>query len=756
MSISRSFPSPKKIAIIGSYTPRQCGIATFTSDLRAALNQAYPNREHFVVAVTDSGQRYDYPPEVRFEIRQQEIADYEACAEFLNREKIDLVCVQHEYGIYGGPAGRHLLRLLSKLNVPVVATLHTILEHPNEDQFCVMGTIADVCESVVVMSRHGADILQRQYDICPHKIEFIHHGVPEPRPSPSVNLAESLSLEGKQIILTFGLLSPDKGIEVAIDAMPAILNACPDAHYLVVGATHPHVRSHSGEAYRESLMERAIGLGVQDHISFHNRFVSLDELVDFLSIADLYITPYHNMQQITSGTLAYALGSGCAIISTPYWYAQELLAEDRGVIVPRQCASAISDEAISLLVNEDKRMAMRKRALRYSDGMSWPSVATRYGTLFQIAAGISSPISDSRREFRIRGDWPPLSLDHVRRLTDDTGIIQHALYDVPNRSEGYCTDDNARAMILALEVRRLYPSAAVDGMINVYLSFLAHALNRENGRFRNFMSYDRQWLEGAGSEDCHGRALWALGTAVKHLGHAGGGKLAKQLFQESHGACLAFTSPRAWAYAIFGHDQLGLDCHRELAQVLCERLYDLLLRTRSPSWNWFEDSLTYCNARLPQALILAGQWDNRPEIVQAGLDSLEWLTFIQSDLGGRIEPVGSSRAFRRGETKPRFDQQPVEVASTVSAYLTAWRVTKDPVWMRRAEAGFEWFVGDNFLGLPLTDLKTGGCFDGLHPDRVNQNQGAESTLSLQMARTELLLSEQPAISPPGLRSLEAK
>ena len=373
----------RRIAILGNHLPRQCGIATFTTDLSGAIAAEVSNADCFVVAMNDAGKRYAYPPRVRFEVAESDIASYRIAADFLNANKIDVVSVQHEYGIFGGKAGDYLLTLLRKLRMPIVTTLHTVLGEPDSMQRRAMNEIARLSERLVVMSAHGAALLRNVHGVPEHKIDIIPHGIP------SVPLAgrskKELGIEGKSMILTFGLLSPDKGIEYVIDALPAILARYPDTVYVVLGATHPHVKERYGENYRESLERQAQRLGVESSIIFHNRFVSRGELVKFLSAADIYVTPYLKPEQSTSGTLAYAVGSGKAVISTPYLYARELLADGRGILVPWRDSQTIARAVVDLLSNDAKRLALCARAAAYGRSMVWPAVARRYVQSFDRA-----------------------------------------------------------------------------------------------------------------------------------------------------------------------------------------------------------------------------------------------------------------------------------------------------------------------------------------------------------------------------------
>jgi len=749
-------PTINRIAFVGNYLPRQCGIATFTTDLCEAIAAEYTETTCIALPVNDIEAGYAYPRRVRFELTEKDIDSYRRAADFLNINNIDLVCLQHEYGIFGGPAGSHILALLRELRMPIVTTLHTILRDPDPDQRRVLEQVAALSDRLVVMSERGAEFLQEVYHVRPEKIDFIPHGIPDlPFVDPSFH-KDLFGVEGKTVLLSFGLLSANKGIETVISALPAIVARYPHVVYIILGATHPHVKRLEGETYRLSLQWLAQEKGVEGHVIFYNRFVSLEELVEFISAADIYITPYLNPAQITSGTLAYTLGAGKAVISTPYWYAEEMLAEGRGALVPFSDPAALAEQVINLLENEAKRHAMRKRAYLFGRAMIWPQVARRYMESFDRARAerwhFTSPGFTAKSLDKYPGALPPLKLDHLRHMTDETGMLQHAIFTVPNYREGYATDDNARALMVSALLEALGSGAALD-LASRYLAFIWYAFNTETGRFRNFMDYQRHWLEEGGSDDSHGRALWALGTVLSRSNTPALHSMAGQMFQQALPGILNTTSPRAWAFALIGiHEYLQrLAGDRRASQIreeLAGRLLTLYHSHRSDEWRWYEDRLTYCNAALPHALLMCGQSIPNTAMTEAGLESLNWLADLQHTDGdeGHFVPIGSNGFYQQGGERAQFDQQPVEAQAMVSACLEAYRITCDKRWRREARRAFEWFLGRNDLNLPIYDPKTGGCRDGLHPDRPNENQGAESTLAFLHALLELRLAENTLLS----------
>jgi len=735
-----------RIAFLGNHLPRQCGIATFTTDLNDAIGTAFPRLDRIVVAMNDGGHRYAYPPQVRFELSDHDSDAYLRAADFLNVNTVDVLSVQHEYGIFGGKAGSHLLALLREVRMPVVSTLHTILGQPHDSQRKVMEELARLSERLVVMSEHGAALLRETYGVDASKIDVIPHGTPVVPPAEEAK--ERLGVQGRPVLLTFGLLSPDKGIEYVLDALPQILSRSPDAIYIVVGATHPHVRAHSGETYRLGLESRSRERGVEGSVMFHDRFVSATELADFLAAADICVTPYLQPEQISSGVLAYAVGSGKAVVSTPYRYATELLAEGRGLLVPWRNPQAIADAVAGLLGDDVARRAMGARAGALGQRMEWPAVARAYLASFGRARakhgeGRRTSLAAQTLAGRPAG-LPEVNFSHLARLTDDTGVLQHARYSVPRYDHGYCLDDNARALLLMASVEDAGTDerAAVEALAGRYLAFVGHAFNPDTGRFRNFMSFTRAWTEECGSEDSHGRAIWSLGAVLGRSQTPGTRSLAGDLFHAALPPVADFASPRAWAYALVGIDHyLGaFQGDRDVEAVgslLAERLLDLHRRTSGPDWCWFENSLTYANARLCEALIVSGARMQRQPMLDAGVASLTWLLSIQRASEGYFAPVGSNGFLERGALPARFDQQPVEACGFVSACLAAHRATGDTSWTRHARWAFDWFLGHNELHRSLYDPSTGGCRDGLHAERVNQNQGAESTISFLQALLDM-------------------
>jgi len=744
---------PNRIAIVGNYLPRRCGIATFTTDLCDAIHAEYGATELLALPVNDADEGYKYPARVRFELSEDSLASYRQAADFLNFSNIDLVCLQHEYGIFGGRAGGHVLELLRRLRMPFATTLHTVLRDPNPDQRAVMEEIAALSDRMIVMSQHSAEILQEVFHVPIDKIDLIPHGIPDlPFTDPNF-YKDGFGTEGKEVLLTFGLLSPNKGIENVIQALPKILSHHSNVIYMVAGATHPHVLRREGDKYRVSLQKLANDLGVEANVIFRNRFVSPQEMVELIGAADIYITPYKHKAQVVSGTLAYALGAGKAIISTPYLHAIELLDSERGALVPFDDPEAIAKKTVELLDNDTARHAMRKRAYLYARDMVWSRVAQKYMKSFQRI--YNQRLRNPRATFSAQNTekaldrLPPINLDHLYRMTDHTGILEHAVFVIPNYPEGYTTDDNARALIVAIHLEEHAAGVrTVTDLISRYLAFLWLAFDPTTRRFRNCLSYERQWQEQGGSEDSHGRALWGLGTVLGRSNNAGWRGAAGRLFELAVPAAIEFKSPRACAFALLGLQEYldsfpGDRAALSASDVLANRLLNSYRVNHSDDWNWFENVLAYSNARLPQALIRAGMRAANEEMVSAGLEALAWLVTIQRcEVKGHFVPIGSQGFFSKKTEKARFDQQPVEACAVVSACAQAYRATGKGHWRKEAWSAFNWFLGDNDLQIALYDPNTGGCRDGLHPDRANENQGAESTLSFLMALLEMRTLEE--------------
>ena len=735
-----------RIAFIGNSLPRRCGIATFTTDLQQAIATSDAGVETCIVAMTNNGNVYDYPSTVGYQVRDERIEDYVRAAGFLNAGRFDAVSLQHEFGIFGGEAGSHIMALLSRLTVPVITTLHTVLAEPAPEYREVLDRVVDASARIVVMAEKGRKLLRTVYGVPAEKIEVIPHGIPDFAFVEPDEAKARFGFSGRPVILTFGLLSPSKGIEVMIDAMPLILKSIPDAVYIVLGATHPNLVRDQGEVYRESLVARVQELGIESHVVFLDQFVDQPTLLAYISMCDVYVTPYLNKSQMTSGTLAYSFGLGKAVVSTPYWHARELLADGHGILVPFGDATAIGSEIAALLTGNGRLKAMRERAYASSRCMTWERNAVRHLAAFGSGCRAHRPsvILRTGQNTPPRGGHPApeMHIGHFLSMCDGTGFFQHAVHCVPDRSHGYCVDDNARALILACALNNPSEECLPDALTARLAAFVQHAWNPDTRRFRNFMSFDRRWLEDQGSEDSHGRTLWALGECARSDASPSRRRWSASLFAEALPSAEAFLSPRAWAFTLLGLDAYCAAVVRDsfaarVRHVLADRLISLMQTVETKDWVWFEHGLAYDNARLPQSLIVTGISTGAPDYVEAGLRSLRWLMAIQKAPSGCFRPVGTDSFGDKRKPPKAFDQQPLEATATISACLAASRADGSPEWRAGAARAFAWFLGNNDLSMSLVDLETGGCRDGLHCDRPNENRGGESTVSYLLSLAEI-------------------
>lgn len=756
---------PLKVAFISTYPPRRCGIATYTADLTDNFRKIYSEgqsngeQNYFeVIALNNTPQGYQYDREVSFHIRDQHRGDYQRAADFINVSPIDVVCLQHEFGIFGGEDGSYIIHLLRSLKKPVVTTFHTILAEPTPGQKKTFTRICELSTLVVVQAQMAVRLLEQVYDVPASKIVMIPHGAPDVPFLDSSFYKDRFQAEGRTLLLTFGLLGPNKGIEYAIAALEKVAAKYPEVLYIVLGATHPEIKRRYGEQYRHQLEQLVREKGLQKQITFYNQYVSLERLIEFLVATDIYLTPYVNKDQITSGTLAYALACGKVIVSTPYWYAQELLADGRGCLVPFRDSEALADKLIELLGDEAMRSRMRKLSYQYGRKMIWREVARNYAAAFEKAlleyssVGKKSVQSLAVTESAV---LPEIRLNHLRAMTDDTGLFQHALYTVPNRGHGYCIDDNARALIVTVMNWRLFKDEQIRPLFRTYLSFLLDAYNRDAGRMRNFLSYQRRWQEEVGSEDSHGRSIWALGYTIAYPPDDSLLGLITRLFKQLLLPVDSFVSPRAWAFTIIGAlyylKRFGGDPEvRKLLVNLSGQLCQQFSEYATEEWFWLEEIVTYDNARIPQALIGAGSYLQEQQILQTGLCALNWLISIQTNpAGGQLSLVGNNGWYRRGGEKAPFDQQPLDAAAMVAACTQAYLATGEPRWQIAMDWSFNWFFGNNDTHQTLYDFSSGGCYDGLMPGGVNMNQGGESTLSLLLALHEMHLTSHQGYAGVG-------
>ncbi|AZI27294.1 glycosyltransferase [Pedobacter sp. G11] len=734
-----------KIAYISTYPPRECGLATFNQNLVNALslNPSYNPQQSFVVAMNESENldEHAYPKEVKFVIRQQNQQDYIDAANFINESDIDTVIIEHEFGIFGGNSGVFLLSLINRLKKPFITILHTVLKEPSFMQQTIIKEIALKSSKIVVMSKKAVLFLTSIYQIPKSSIKLIEHGVPDLEPILNNEVAQSDLFKNRKVLFTFGLISRNKGLETMIKALPSIAAEHPEVLYVILGNTHPGVVKHNGEEYRDSLKALAKDLGVENNIAFVNKFVSEEELHQYLTACYIYVTPYLNEAQITSGTLSYAIGAGAAVVSTPYWHAQELLADNRGKLFDFKNDKQLAQIVNELLSDEHKHQQLKQNAYQYGLDLRWPAIGNVYINVLEdaLAAG-NKPQRTVPPIIDVEG-MPALNLNHINLLTDDTGIIQHARFGIPNLKEGYCIDDNARALIMALMAFEQDKNQKALKLIPVYLSFIQY-MQREDGNFRNFLSFNRNYLDEVGSEDSFGRTIWSLGYLIAVAPNNSYREFGRELFSHSVTHFKDLKYLRGKANTVIGianflsvhqGDELLITEINQLAKSLVSSYH----ANKDGDWHWFEDILTYDNAILPLALLHHYEATGNQESYQIAMESIEFLNSFSFE-NGYLNPVGNAGWMKKHGKNPIYDQQAIETMAMVLLYAKTFEITKDIKYLNMMHTSYEWFLGKNSLHIPLYDFETNGCADGLQFNSVNRNQGAESTLAYFISHLAVL------------------
>ncbi|GAA4746153.1 glycosyltransferase family 4 protein [Flavisolibacter ginsenosidimutans] len=732
-----------KIAYIGTYPPRECGIGTFTQNLVSAVSAQSVNNEAaegIVIAMDDEAEHYAFPAEVKFKIRQEQQEDYLEAARFINLSGTDVCVLEHEYGIFGGQNGIYILPLLHRLEVPLIVTLHTVLKNPSYNEKAILVEICKMAARVVVMTQKAVDFLTDIYSIAADKIVLIEHGVPDLQFNHEA-AKKKFKLESKKMLLTFGFISRNKGIETVIKALPSLVKKYPETVYVVIGKTHPAVLRHSGEEYRVYLQLLVKKLQLEKHVIFLNEFISEKELFQYLYAADIYITPYLNEAQITSGTLSYAVGAGAAVLSTPYWHAEELLADERGKLFNFNDSDSLATILMDLFDHPDELKTLRKNAFAYGQKITWPKAGVRYSNL---AEEILQAAREAPPEKDIALDplmLPPFLLDHIKRMTDDTGIIQHAKFGIPNLKEGYCLDDNARALLMVLMAYKQKRLPLALELSPIYLSYI-HYMQNSDGTFRNFLSFSRAFLDDVGSEDSFGRAIWSLGYLLANAPNDAYYQSGKEIFFEAAPNFEKLKSIRSIANTMIGISYyLKRNANDEgMIGVLRRMAYTLVAeyaQHRTADWHWFESLLAYDNAMLPLALLHAASILKEERIVDTAIESMNFLSSITLK-DGFLSVVGNEQWYRKDGTQSRFAQQPIDALAMVLMFHEAYHLTKDKSYLNQLFTSFMWFLGENDLRMSLYDFETKGCCDGLENYGVNRNQGAESTLAYLIAHLTVL------------------
>lgn len=734
-----------KFAFIGTYPPQICGIGTFTHNLIKSIadnfgyNNLFPNL--YVIAVSDNAQDYKYPSEVSFVVNQNYQKDYVSAAKFINYNKADVCILEHEFGIFGGESGVYILSLISRIEIPLLVTFHTVIREPTHIQKVIVQELSNKAYKVIVMSNKAVKFLLDIYNIPKEKIEVIEHGVPIGKVLHRDTAREKFNFKNKTALFTFGLLSRNKGIETVIKALPKVVEKHKNILYIVLGNTHPKVLSRFGEEYREYLLRLVKEYGLEDYVYFYKNFVFEDQLMEYLYAADIYITPYLNEAQITSGTLSYAIGAGAAVISTPYWHAQELLADGRGILFDFHNHEQLGNILLDLLDHPKKIEQLREAAVEYGHKLKWPKIGAKYIKVAKSAMEVFSYIQKERRTILDPYLLPHFTLAHIKRLTDDTGIVQHAKYGIPNLKEGYCLDDNARALLMTAMAQYKNKTEDTVNLMPIYLSYI-HYMQNEDGSFKNFLSFSRNYLDEIGSEDSFGRTIWALGFLIYCFPEDSYQQLGLDIFNKSLPFFKQLKHLRGIANTIIGMSYYikrfpEEEITKELMYEMTYKLIDIYNKEKSDDWNWFENILTYDNAIIPLALYHAVEVFNDNVILKVAIESSAFLESITMK-SGILKPIGSKGWFRKGDIRADFAQQSLDVMGMVLLFFKAYEVTKEKKYLDKMFLSYMWYMGKNDLSLPVYDYETGGCNDGLEEYGLNRNQGAESTLSYLISHLTVL------------------
>ncbi|MGQ1890873.1 glycosyltransferase [Thermophagus sp. OGC60D27] len=738
-----------KIAFIGTYPPRKCGIGTFTNNLVKAIHANTENNRiadtAMVVAINENGSQYEYPEEVKHIIRQNHQRDYVHAAKVINYSDTEVCILEHEFGIFGGDDGVFILPLIHRLEIPLIVTFHTVLKDPTYTQRSIVREIGKKAARIVVMSRRAVDFLEEIYEIPKEKIALIEHGVPEFEQISREVAKEKHGLKNRKVLLTFGLLSRNKGIETVLNALPPVVKKHPDLLYVVLGATHPSVYKISGDEYRNYLKRLVKNLNLGKNVFFNNDFVSEAKLFEYLTASDIYITPYLSEAQITSGTLSYAVGAGCAVVSTPYWHAQELLDNNRGRLFSFKNSEELSNILLELLGDDTAMETLRNNAFEYGKKIRWPKIGKQYLYVAEYVLDNWEKETEPRKLSIDVSLMPSYNLSHIKRLTDDTGIVQHAKYGIPNLKEGYCMDDNSRALIMTLMAWRRNKDKEALSLMPIYLSFI-HYMQRENGNFRNFLSFNRQFLDEYGTEDSFGRTIWALGYLVRFAPNDAFKQIGREIFLNSVPHFDHIETIRGAANTTIGISYYLKDSQNDEGMVnalkkLCDKLTQAYYDTSSDDWQWFENQMTYDNAILPLALFTAYEVTGVEEYFDIAMKTTRFLESVvfRSEF---LIPVGNQGWYHRGEKVPEFDQQSIDVMAMILLYYQVFQITKEKSYIDKMFTSYLWFLGENSLRLPLFDHETMGCCDGLESQGINRNQGAESTLAYWISHLTVLAAQE--------------
>ncbi|MGN7821981.1 glycosyltransferase [Chitinophaga sp. 22536] len=733
----------KNLLFVSSFPPRECGIATFAQDLINALDKSFAGKLNIeICALEESGKPWtDKQPPVTYTVNPFNIDSCIAFAQQVNdNPKIDLLCFEHEFGLYGGEYGHNLLAMLSLLDKPFIVRFHTVLPFPDQKCLKVVSLIGALATKVTAMTRSSVNLLRDVYQLPADKIVHIPHGTHAHIIDDVNALKKQYDLEGKLVLSTFGLLSENKGLETGIRAMKKIVKTYPDAIYLILGKTHPVIIAREGERYRQQLEDMVKEYHLENNVRFVNTYLSLDTLLDYLSLTDIYLFTSKDPHQAVSGTFVYAMSAGCAVISTAFVQAREMLDESCGCLIDFNDADQLAAAAMNLLGNPELRQRMSRNAIEKTRSSIWDNVAIAHMAMF------SEVLDDNKVTMP---NLPAPYLDHIDRLTDELGMLQFARHDVPDPAHGYTLDDNARALIaLCMYITTIKPSSFADSLIRKYIRFIA-SCRKPSGRFLNYVDKDGNFTsqnDEVNLEDANGRTVWALGYALScHQ------VLSFDMTQELLSLfrpCLrwidSLSSPRAMAFAMKGLfyslQYRKTEQATELLNKLASRLQEQYIAEADDNWKWFESSLTYGNAVIPEAMMMAFQVTGNPAYRKTAEESLAFLcskTFTDSYM-----KVISNKTWYHKNTPPASEaggEQSIEVAYTMLALDTFYNNTKNHLYFEKMRVAFSWYLGNNHLKQLVYNPLTYGCYDGLERNNVNQNQGAESTVCYLIAR---LLMEQ--------------
>lgn len=753
------------IVFMSTFPPRECGIATFTSDLINSFDKLFsPQEETKVIAMeieeVDNSHRTNKTAEkekVIYRISENNTDDYINAAKYINSlDKVKIISIQHEYGIFGQNAGERVLDFIKEVKKPVVVTFHTVLPQPDEHMLNITKQIAEKVEKVVVMTKRSKELLESVYGVDKNKVSVIHHGIHSMQYLDSEKAKQNLaeedlsvlgSLEGKKVISTFGLLNFGKGVEFAIEALPQIVKEFPELVYLVLGTTHPVVMRREGPVYLNMLRKKAEDLGVSDHVHFYDSFIKTPDLLKFLQATDIYLALSQNPDQAVSGTLTYALGAGRPVISTAFMQAKEVVTSEVGYLIDFKNSNAIAHAVNTLFKDKAQLRSKSKAAYFRTRGMVWSNIALSYMHEF---VALSPELSEKEKVI------PPVNINHLKRMTDDFGIFQFAVLDKPNPLSGYTLDDNARSLVVSswlynsgskyvVESKETEINQDLECLAKTYLTFLERASN-ENGGFINYFNAIKEedpiQNNEENLEDSNARALWAVSELYVSKLSDELKQRAFVLFSKQVQKHKKTSSPRAAAFYIKSFsvwlssndvEEAFKSTLIELITYYADFLMSILKDNETTDWVWFEDAMTYSNAILPESLFMAHKITGYMHFLDAAKRTLGFL--VSNSVEGKVcMPIGQAGWFKRGGVKEPFDQQPEEVSALVLALDTAYKITKDEEYISKKYCAFSWFLGNNLLNQVIYSHDTGGCYDGLGDQYINLNQGAESTVSYLLAR----------------------